>query len=427
MLIQFSVRNFLSFKEKQTFTTLASTDKSQIQNLINYKDKDYSKINVIYGANASGKTNLIKAISFVREFIINSSKLLEGSPIPVIPFKFSKGFNDGKSSFELIFVTNNIRYEYSFICDKNNVYEEALYMNENGREALVFDRTNINNYEFKSDKTILEGLKERNTNNKLFLATAATWNYARVKPVVDYIVNNLFVLFDYNINMGAIMQNLKLLNEYNDFKKFALKILEQGDFTISDFSMKEQKIAPNDPLYNNFLNMITSQFPAGTKLEEVNLNEIKFNTIHNITENNKTNPYMLELNDESFGTQNLFNFTAILYDVLKRGKVLLVDEIDRSIHPLLVEYIVRLFIDESINRNNAQLIFNTHDTNLLSLDLFRRDEIWFAERNVDTGSTTLYPLTDYSPRKDENIQKGYLVGRYGGIPFITNDINIWEE
>lgn len=129
---------------------------------------------------------------------------------------------------------------------------------------------------------------------------------------------------------------------------------------------------------------------------------------------------------ESLGTQAMFNFAPVLYDILKNGRVLIVDEIDKSLHPLIVRYIVSLFADSSSNKHGAQLICNTHDTNLLDLDLLRRDEIWFTERDPQTGSTSLYPLTDYSPRKGENIENGYLVGRYGAIPFINKTVKLWE-
>ena len=141
-------------------------------------------------------------------------------------------------------------------------------------------------------------------------------------------------------------------------------------------------------------------------------------TIHNIKDDNNSFSYPLELIEESDGTQQLFHFAPALFYTFKEGKVLLIDEIDRSLHPLLVEYIIKKFYDTDINKNNAQLICNTHDTNLLNLDLFRRDEIWFTERNNASASTEMYALSDFSPRKDENIEKAYLLGRYGGIPFI---------
>ena len=131
--------------------------------------------------------------------------------------------------------------------------------------------------------------------------------------------------------------------------------------------------------------------------------------------------YALNIGEESLGTIRIFEYAPILFDVLKNGKVLFIDEIDRSLHPLLVKHLVKIFLNEKTNPNGAQLIANTHDTNLLDLDLLRRDEIWFAARDDKTGSTEMYPLSDFSPRKTENVEKAYLLGRYGAVPFIAED------
>ena len=156
--------------------------------------------------------------------------------------------------------------------------------------------------------------------------------------------------------------------------------------------------------------------------------DVKIRMMHEVTKNegNMKN-YELNLNNESSGTQILFSFAPILKDVFENGKILVIDEIERSLHPSLVEMIIKFFHNPKINKGNAQLIFNTHDTNLLSLDIFRRDQIWFAEKDPKKGATDLYPLDDFSVRKNENIQKGYLNGRYGAIPFVTTGDSLWED
>ena len=156
--------------------------------------------------------------------------------------------------------------------------------------------------------------------------------------------------------------------------------------------------------------------------------EVKISTIHEIkNDNGDLENYELDLGDESLGTQSLFFFSPILKEAFEKGKVIIVDEIDKSLHPLLVKFIIDLFHNNEINKNNAQLIFNTHDTNLLSLNTFRRDQIWFAEKDPVKGTTDLYPLDDFAVRKTENIQKGYLNGRYGAIPFIVREGCLWGD
>ena len=152
-----------------------------------------------------------------------------------------------------------------------------------------------------------------------------------------------------------------------------------------------------------------------------NSNVYDFITFHDVKNGNNQNKYSLNLAEESFGTVQMFKYSPLLYYVFKEGKVLFIDEIDKSLHPLMVEYLVKMFYDKNINTGNAQLIANTHDTNLLNLDIFRRDDIWFTERDYESGKTEMYSLADFSPRKSENIEKAYLLGRFGAIPFIKGE------
>lgn len=425
MLIQFSIENYLSFKEKQIFTTIANADQAHKENLIEMGKKRYSKINVMYGANASGKSNFIKALSFLQMYVFNSNNILEGTNSPVMPFKFDEDTINKPSKFEIIFVKNKIKYDYSVVFDKSKVYEEYLYVYESVQPTTIFERTNINEYKFNSDISILNDIKTKNTSNKLFLTTATNWNYEKTKPVVDYILNDLFIILDYKNNMFNHFEKLKENNEFESYKKFALNILSQGDIHLNDF-IYESKVVENKDTINNFINTMKIQMPFNAENPNINLKEVKLNTIHQFNKNNNIYKYSLELFEESLGTQSLLEFTPILYEVFKNGKTLIIDELGNSMHPHIVEYIVKLFIDEKVNLNNSQLIFNTHDTNLLDLELFRRDEIWFTEKDNNTGKTTIYPLTDYSPRNQENIEKGYLLGRYGAIPFISNGNDLWE-
>ena len=139
------------------------------------------------------------------------------------------------------------------------------------------------------------------------------------------------------------------------------------------------------------------------------------------------NKYDFDISEESLGTQVIFSFIPVIKDVIDNGKVLLIDEFDKSLHPYIVKYIVELFNDTDLNKNNAQLIFNTHDTNLLDLELLRRDQIWFTEKNPENGESTLYALDDFSIRKSENVEKGYLLGRYGAVPFLVNNFDDFKE
>ena len=174
--------------------------------------------------------------------------------------------------------------------------------------------------------------------------------------------------------------------------------------------------------------MLLKNFNIPSQILPQKQRDVKIRMTHEvINDNGDMKSYELNFNNESSGTQILFSFAPILKDVFENGKILVIDEIERSLHPNLVEMIIKFFHNPQINKGNAQLIFNTHDTNLLSLDIFRRDQIWFAEKDPQKGATVLYPLDDFSVRKNENIQKGYLNGRYGAIPFVAMGNSLWED
>lgn len=418
MLVQFSVQNYMSIKEKVVFSMLASCDKELPENIIEGNNEKYLKSAVIYGANASGKTNLFKAINSVIFMMKNSNNMQPGMKLPITPFKLDENFINKPSSFEFIMIINNIKYVYGFIADSNRIYEEYLYYYPNGRETEIFERIDVNKFHYTLAERKLKDIENKNIENKFFLATATTWNYEKTKPVYDFITNGINVLFDYE------ELKVKSFEEYyndknNELKKFSLNLLNEAEININDYNVTNVEI-PEEQL----LTMppeLRVFFPKGAKGFNVT-------TSHNIIdESGKEKSISLDLEEESLGTKNIFILNPILLNVLKEGKILIIDELDRSLHPFLVKYIVKLFNSQEYNKNGAQLIFNTHDTNLLSLNLFRRDQIWFTEKDYKKGATDLYPLDDFPVRKTENIQKGYLNGRYGAVPFVAMGDNLWPE
>ena len=420
MLLNFTFKNYKSYANTCDFSMIANKDKSHEDNLITIGKDRISKTRIIYGANASGKTSFINALEFIKIFSMMSNNLVENNRIGIAPYKFRQNFSSIPSEFSLTFIKNNMKYCYSFSCTYEKVIDEKLDVYNSAKPTNIFTRTNTDEYKFNTDVRQLNEIKTKNTKNKLFLLTAATWNYEKVKPVVDYILNDIIVLHDISqptkYNISHIIEN----NDLEEYKKFCLDFLNNADISISDFEINTQKIkelGKQAELMTKLMNVIVNNDPEQMK-KFGNSDIFNIKTIHNIKDDNNSFSYPLELIEESDGTQQLFHFAPALFYTFKEGKVLLIDEIDRSLHPLLVEYIIKKFYDTDINKNNAQLICNTHDTNLLNLDLFRRDEIWFTERNNASASTEMYALSDFSPRKDENIEKAYLLGRYGGIPFI---------
>lgn len=423
MLLNFKFKNYKSYADTCNFSMIANKDKSHEDNLITFGKDRISKSRIIYGANASGKTSFIDALEFIKIFSMISNNLVENNRIEIKPYKFRQKFSSIPSEFSLTFIKNSVKYSYSFSCTFEKVINEKLDVYNSAKPTNIFTRTNTDEYKFNTDVKQLNEIKTKNTKNKLFLLTAATWNYEKVKPVVDYILNDIIVLHDISqptkYNIGYIIEN----NDLEEYKKFCLDFLNNADISISDFEINAQKIKElggQAELMTKLMNVIVDNDPEQMK-KFGNSDVFNIKTIHNINSESNSFLYPLELIEESDGTQQLFRFAPSLFYAFKEGKVLLIDEIDRSLHPLLVEYIIKKFYDKNLNKNNAQLICNTHDTNLLNLDLFRRDEIWFTERNNASASTEMYALSDFSPRKDENIEKAYLLGRYGGIPFVKGD------
>ncbi len=418
MLVQFSVQNYMSIKEKIVFSMLASCDKELPENTIEGNNERYLKSAVIYGANASGKTNLFKAINSVIFMMKNSNNMQPGMKLPITPFKLDENFKKKPSSFEFIMIINNIKYVYGFSADSNRIYEEYLYYYPNGRETEIFERTEINKFHYTLAEKKLKDIENKNMENKFFLATATTWNYEKTKPVFDFFTNGINVLFDYeNLKVNSFEE---YYNDKNgELRKFSLNLLNEAEININDYNVTNVEI-PEEQL-STMPPELRVFFPKGAKGFNVT-------TSHNIIdESGKEKSISFDFEEESLGTKNLFILNPILLSVLKEGKILIVDELDRSLHPFLVKYIVKLFNSEEYNKNGAQLIFNTHDTNLLSLNLFRRDQIWFTEKDYKKGATDLYPLDDFPVRKTENIQKGYLNGRYGAVPFVAMGDNLWPE
>ena len=424
MIIYFRFKNYMSFANECSFTMLANKDSSHADDLIETKFGSLSKTRVIYGANASGKSSFISAVNFLSSYIFNSNLLLENMDIKVVPFKFRENCFGIPSEFSICFIRDSIKYLYEFSCTKEKVLYEKLDIYYSAKPTTIFERTNCNEYKFNlKDSKKLNEYREKNLPNKLFLVTSASWNYEKTKPVVDYLLNIVTTTLSMDsYSWKAYLDKIRSDNLIEDYKRFCLDILNNADISISDFKIDSKKIKDIEGSRNmtELVNAMAKGDPVKISGYE-NANVYYFSTYHDIAKNESVERYKLDLTEESLGTVQMFRYSALLYFVFREGRALFIDEIDKSLHPLLVEHLFKLFKNKAVNPHNAQLIATTHDTNLLNLKLFRRDDIWFTERNYETGSTEMYSLSDFSPRKEENIEKAYLLGRFGAIPFIKEN------
>lgn len=421
MLIEFSVGNYLSFKDQVTFSMVASKvvakDKSLDQNNMFKIDGNLSllKSAAIYGANASGKSNFIDALSFMRQFVLNSSKETQSEePIGVEPFRLASETTHQPSFFEVVFLLEGKKYRYGFEVDAEKVVSEWLFYTPKTKEAKLFTRDFdgivVSNL-FKEGKKIVENTRT----NALFLSVVAQFNGPVAQQVLGWFRSIGFIsgLSDFGIRDYTVKGF-----ESDDDKSEIVRIIKRLDLGIEDFQIEKVKMTEA---------ALPKGFPKDLKkfFLKNSPEKVIIRTVHKKYDSAGRNPSieLFDLDDnESEGTKKLFSLAGPLVDVLKNGKILVIDELDARLHPLITCEIIRLFNSNETNSRNAQLIFTTHDTNLLANTIFRRDQIWFTEKN-ESGATDLYSLAEFKLRaefirNDASYQKDYIKGKYGAVPFV---------
>lgn len=417
MLIQFSVTNFLSFRDEVILSLSTNKDDSHKENLLSYKNERILPSVAIYGANAAGKSNLHKAMSAAIRMIRSSNNLQIDQPLMITPFLLDENSRNNKTKFEFIYVYNGIKYEYGFVLDTQYVWEEYLYEYRSSKPSMIFERSNINTYRFTSkSKPQLSKIVDKNTSNKLFLATATSWNSDLTKDAYMWF-SNMVDTYD-SQNLEELM--FKEFEKNDDsLNEFMLHLLQKADINITNFNYEKNKQDANQILMDieDFINL---RFKDSGILKQP-----KIMTSHQVIENGKKQEYELNYFDESNGIKRLFTYGPVLKNALENGKTIIIDEIDNALHPAMTKSLIEMFQNPNINKKSAQLIFNTHEISLLDLNLFRRDQIYFVEKDNKTGVSDLYSLDDFSPRKSENIQKGYLQGRYGAMPVVNLEDIEW--
>ncbi len=413
MLVEFRIKNFRSLREEQVLSLVASSDKTLLDThavSTGLKAAPHLlKSAVVYGANASGKSNLIKALQYMRSVVMESAALQPGQTFDRLPpFKLDKVSGNMPTEFEATFILDGVRYQYGFAMNSQRIVSEQLLVYKAFKPQRWFERhfdveSGKDVYEFSSSLRGAKNLWEGATRpNALFLSMAVQLNSDALRPVFEWFANRLVILNEQSpLSPQFSVQMLK----QEDQRKAICEFLRAADTSISDIEVTTKQA---------MVHSIRFDLATGKREEEAGeqaVDEVKF---HHITDNGQA---VFDLMDESNGTRNLFFLTGPILDILNKGLTLVVDELDTSLHTLLVQSLVRLFHRTDIN-SGAQLIFTTHDTSLLdAYGLFRRDQVWFVEKRSDQSSS-LYPLLDFSPRKNEALERGYLQGRYGALPLL---------
>ena len=425
MLIQFSVDNFKSFKNTSVLSMEASADKELPDNITEIGKERYLNTAAIFGANASGKSNIFAALTSAIMLVRRSNARQVVEPLfEIVPYKFDQESIAKPTSFEFVFLADGKKYVYGFSATQKAVHTEYLYVYNSAKASTVFERTDIRTYKFTSPalKRELLPLTERNTDNKLFLATATAWNCEATR--IPYLwfesgINTYSTDFEQLFHQTAPMFED---DKDQSLKRFAKKILHEADINIDDYEF-EVKDIPQD----QFLQSVPQEHRGIISTIPASINKsIKIETVHTITQGDTVTQYNLSLGEESQGTRGLFLFSPVLKRAFETGETLCIDEFDASLHPMLVRYLVSLFNNPEINKAKAQLIVSSHAMVLMSLKNLRRDQIYFVEKDRKTGVSELYSLDEFSPRKEEDIRKAYMLGRYGSVPDIAMEADLWQ-
>ncbi len=431
MILQFEVENNCSINEKQRLAFIADSKTEHEDSLINYEKYKILPTIGIYGKNASGKTNILKSFKHIRDMIRTSHDFNPAGPIPFYtPFKFTTEKNK-PSNFEIIFICNEKRFAYGFSHNSNEILEEYLYIFNSSKPSKIFERKREEEndvYSFGSKYEGMEYLIERTHKNKLFLSVSSQWaaKIEEINDIFNYFENSI-LYYQKNCNEPSNewrKKTTQLLIENKEARIFLKKLIKHFNLEMIDIKASNQTL--------NFENLPQDIQKLIEKLEGLNKGERetkeqteikapKVSFVYNID----NIEYFLEFVEESNGIQKIYDIFSLLFESLTSKKVLIIDEIEMGLHPILAKELVRLFQDTKINIFGSQLLFTTHDINILDLSLLRRDQIWFVSKSIEQKySTNLYSLGDINGvRITDNISRNYLLGKYSNTP----EVQAWRD
>ena len=405
MLLEFACSNHKSIRSEVLFSTLAGKDNTFENRTYEIAGVKVLKAAVIYGANGSGKSNFIDAISFVKNLVMNSINHQPGQGIRQLPHKLD-GF-DKESTYKIQFVTNGVRYVFGFSLKNMLVLEEYLYYFPNNRQTKIYERTGESFSAGSKFRGKFSSCKDVLKPNRLLLSCAA--NFSSVREIADVFsfFNNDIVVYGPENQDNWMNYSLYQINANPKMKAAVIAFLQELGTGIQDVQVSIDKKKLESSELPPFL---SDEFKA----------VLLQNKVDAITAKVKYESFETDLmQEESTGIKKIFAILCPLIDIIVNGKVLICDELESSLHEALVYGLVKLFISTE-SEKFAQLIFTTHETGLLNLDLFRRDQIWFTELTKKERATDLYSLAEIkNVRKEENFGKGYIAGKYGAIPMLN--------
>lgn len=422
MLLSFKIENFRSVKEALTInltTEKRLKEPGMLENTFTEKNSELLKSLLIYGRNASGKSNVIVALKALAYLVENSDGFKHDMAIPNYePFKFDTAYTQKPVNFEIDFISieSKTKYKYAVMFDRKTIVFEGLYVYPEGVKSKLYERTpasiTYGDYYKGTKKKIEDDLLP----NQLFLSKASTSKVMYLDECYLYFKKYLYVstIHDTDYDNSIIRAFSEVLTKDTKLKNNLLELLKASDTSINDFKINE----------NEGLIRFPYHFPEETRNQLIEKHKYEVLTTHTLFENgSERGVETLDLEEESFGTKKLFAVGALILDTLNKGGVIVIDELDKGLHPLISKLLIGLFNSTKNNPHNAQLIFATHDSSLLDLELLRRDQICFVDKEYE-GHSVFYRLSDIKGiRKDIPIDKWYLSGRFKAIP-VTHEVNL---
>jgi len=423
MLLRFGCENFRSFSTYQEILFTATPRKDDSEGFVfpsNAIRENVLPIIALYGANGSGKTNFLRALSFFKRFICNSAKNdLEGTSIPT--FRLNDEQMEGEQTFDIDFITDGLHYHYGFLLLDDEIVEEWLfsysYVNRSSKTTLFHrDEREDDVYQFgKSLKGQNKNIAKMTSKHSLFLSVAAKLDHELLGVIQKYFLLEYNFRFSIDINEEKIADKIKRFELQDEISEYLSQVqIGSHHLEVNEVEIDDVQLEMRDKLKTALQGMLQSD-----ELEIEGISKKSENKIHLHRKNSKGELVPFSFSEESLGTKALISLLVAILRTLRTGGILIVDEIESSLHTLLTMKLVELFSNVDTNPNQAQLIFSTHETHLLSFHGVRRDQIWFTERCVN-GASHIAPLTDYKVPKESNLRNGYINGKFGGIPYLKN-------
>ncbi len=443
MLVRFVVSNFLSFDEEVEFNMLAGSFKTHKEHVYKSSKLDILKAAAIYGSNGAGKSNLIKSLEFMQDLIIDGeiSKSIEDKK-----FKLNSDNQQKPATFEIEFTLNSKVYVYGIALKNSIIEEEWLYETFISADAKkIFERKLDKNNKIsivltpkyqktKKDKLLIELMEENLLKkNELFIGKTESLKIEELSQIRDYLEKGIIIIYPHSKSQSLV----PAITTSSKFKSFANELLSTFDTGVKELGVESIEIdkffgEDDIELKNEIISELENEKSVllhtnlGGVLIIKEKNKIVVKSVVAIHQDNKGKEITFDLKMESDGTQRLLDFIPAIDGILQKELTIIIDEIDQSLHPTLLYTLIKKVMSD--NSSKGQFIFTTHESNLLDLNIFRQDEIWFVEKDKLKSCSHLYSLSEFKPRYDLDIRKGYLQGRFGAIPFMADLENLnWGQ